>query len=89
MNPTAFKSIRARLGMTQASIAEAIGVTQGNVSFYEKGQTVPPAVGRLLVDLARSRGLLIDFNHLYGEADLPPELVAAAGQAAPQPTAQA
>lgn len=65
--------------MTQASIAEAIGVTQGNVSFYEKGQTVPPAVGRLLVDLARSRGLPIDFNHLYGGSDLPPELIATEG----------
>lgn len=73
--------------MTQASIAEAIGVTQGNVSFYEKGQTVPPSVGRLLVDLARSRGLQIDFNHLYGDVDMPAELIPAVP--AQQPTEQA
>lgn len=57
--------------MTQASIAEAIGVTQGNVSLYEKGQTVPPAVGKRLIEVARERGLLIDFNHVYGGAPLP------------------
>ncbi len=69
-----FKSIRERLSMTQAAVGEAIGVTQGNVSFYEKGQTIPPAVAAKLIDVARAKGLEITFDHVYGAAPLP-ELV--------------
>lgn len=66
-----FKPIRERLGMTQAAIGEALGVTQGNVSFYEKGQTVPPPVAAKLIELAQSKGLPLTFDHVYGAADLP------------------
>lgn len=66
-----FKSIRDRLGMTQATIGEALGCTQGNVSFYEKGQTVPPLVATRLIDEARKRGLALTFDHVYGAAELP------------------
>jgi putative transcriptional regulator len=69
-----FRSIRQRLGLSQAAIADALGVTQSNVSFYEneaRPQTVPPAVASKLIELARSRGLAIGFDHVYGAAALP------------------
>jgi putative transcriptional regulator len=67
----AFRSIRERLRVTQAVIAEAIGVTQGNVSFYERGQTVPPDIAGKLIAFAASRGLCITYDHVYGAAELP------------------
>jgi putative transcriptional regulator len=69
---TNFKAIRERLGMTQAAIGADLGVTQGNVSFYEKGQTVPPDVARLLIEVAGRRGLELTFDNIYGDAALPP-----------------
>ena len=65
----AFKTIRQRLGATQAAIAEAIGVTQGNVSFYEKGQTVPPQIAAKLIEHARSLGHTITFDDLYASTE--------------------
>ena len=65
MPMSTFKAIRERLKMTQAAIGEAIGVTQGNVSFYEKGQTVPPAVAAKLIELARTRGESLTFDEIY------------------------
>ncbi|MFC3107379.1 helix-turn-helix domain-containing protein [Undibacterium arcticum] len=61
-----FQIIRERLGVTQAAIADAIGVTQGNVSHYEKGQTVPPDVARRLIEYAEKLGHAITFNDVYG-----------------------
>jgi transcriptional regulator with XRE-family HTH domain len=70
----AFKSIRERLGMTQAEIGKALGMTQGNVFFYEsRGQEVKPSVATKLIELARERGLAISFDHVYGATELPPE----------------
>ncbi len=66
MNANAVKTIRTRIGVTQAALAEAIGVTQGNVSFYEKGQTIPPLVARKLIEFARAQGHDITFNDIYG-----------------------
>lgn len=63
MNPIA--NIRARLGVTQAAMADALGVTQGNVSNYERGQTIPPDVARLLIEYANSLGTRITFNDIY------------------------
>lgn len=67
----ALKNIRLRLGATQSEIAEALDVTQGNVSFYEKGQTIPPAQAEKLISFARSKGLPIGYDHVYGLAELP------------------
>ncbi|WP_099750444.1 helix-turn-helix domain-containing protein [Bordetella bronchiseptica] len=64
--------IRQRLGVTQAALAVGIGVTQGNVSHYERGQTIPPDVARRLIDFARSHGLSLTFDQIYA-----PELEAA------------
>lgn len=66
-----FASIRNRLGMTQAEIAECIGVTQGNVSHYEsRGQVVPPDIARRLICVSREHGHPITFNDVY---EMPPE----------------
>lgn len=66
-----FKTIRTRLGLTQAAIADELGVSQGNVSFYERGQTIPPTVAERLIAVSSARGLAISFDHVYGAADLP------------------
>jgi len=65
------KSIRERLGVTQQALADGIGCTQGNVHHYERGQSVPPAVGQLVINFAAARGLTINFDHIYGDAPLP------------------
>jgi len=62
-----FKSIRQRLKATQAQIAEALDVTQGNISFYEKGQTVPPATAKKLIEFARARGVSLSFDDVYAD----------------------
>lgn len=66
MSAEAFKTIRARLAVTQAAMAEAIGVTQANVSFYEKGQTIPPKVAGKLIEFAKSKGHVITYDDVYG-----------------------
>lgn len=63
-----FKSIRKRLQVTQAEIAEALGCSQSNVSFYEKGQTVPPPIAGKLIEFARSRGAELSFDDIYAAA---------------------
>lgn len=63
----AFATIRQRLDVTQKDLAEALGCTQGNVSFYEKGQIVPPPVAKRLIDFATSRGLELSFDTVYAE----------------------
>lgn len=57
--------IRSELGLSQAELAAGIGVTQGNVSHYEKGQTVPPDVAARLITFARTRGLNLTFDDVY------------------------
>lgn len=58
--------IRARLGVTQAAMAEGLGVTQGNVSNYERGQTMPPDVAARLIDYAKTLGFQLTYNDVYG-----------------------
>lgn len=67
----ALKAIRAKLGVTQAEVADALSVSQGNVSFYENGQNIPSDVARALIAFAKERGLLIGFDHVYGDLELP------------------
>lgn len=69
MNP--IRTIRRRLGLSQRQLAEALGRTQGNVAFYERGQTVPPAVAARLIEFARAQGLGVSYEHIYAGADLP------------------
>lgn len=65
-----FKSIRARLGVTQAALAAGMGCTQGNVSFYEKGQTILPDAAKRLIDYAATLGHSLSFNDIYGEGEI-------------------
>ncbi len=58
-------SIRARLGVTQEVLARALGVTQGNISHYERGQTVPPEVAAKLISFAQTKGLALTFDDIY------------------------
>lgn len=71
------KIIRTELGMTQQELAVVLEMSQGNVAFYERGQTVPPAVARRLISYARAHGCSIGYDDLYGD---PP-----AYEAAPKP----
>jgi putative transcriptional regulator len=65
------KAIRKLLGMSQAEIAEHLGCRQGNISFMERGQTVPPESARRLIELARSRGVELSYDHVYGARPVP------------------
>lgn len=60
------KTIRERLGLTQAALAEGMGCTQGNVGHYERGQTVPPDAARSLIAFAGTKGLEVSFDDIYG-----------------------
>lgn len=62
--------IRTRLAITQSVLAEAIGVSQANVSNYERGQTVPPEVARRLILFSSTRGVVLTFNDVYGPVEL-------------------
>ena len=65
------KLIREHLHVTQQALAEGLGCTQGNIGHYERGQTLPPDMAGKLIDYARGRGLLIGYDHVYGDAPLP------------------
>ncbi len=61
------REIRKLLGLTQAELAKKLGKSQSNITCYEtRDQMVPPEVARKLISVARSRGLIIDFNTVYG-----------------------
>ena len=62
-------SIRKRLEMTQAEIAAGMGCTQANVSFYERGQTVPPDAARRLIEFVKGKGIELTFNDVYAEPE--------------------
>jgi putative transcriptional regulator len=63
------KSIRDRLKVTQTELAAGIGRSQGNVAFYEKGQTVPPDVAKSLIVYAQGLGHTVTYDEIYGPAD--------------------
>jgi putative transcriptional regulator len=60
------KEIRERLGVTQQELAEGLNCTQGNVSFLEKGQTLLPDTAKLLIQYAKSKGVDLTFEDVYG-----------------------
>ena len=65
------KTIRARLGVTQQALGRGIGCTQANVGHYERGQMLPPDMARRLIDFSAQHGLVISYDHVYGDAALP------------------
>lgn len=61
-----FKRIRTTLGLSQNALAQLLGMTQGNVSFYELGrQAVPPDVAQRLIEVAKKRGHRLTFDDIY------------------------
>lgn len=78
MNP--IKSIRDRLGVTQAELAQVLGKTQGNVAFYERGQGMPPEVAKRLIVFASQRGVPLSYDDIYGAPDVPAPVAQAEGQ---------
>ena len=59
-------SIRKRLGMTQIDFSQAIDVSRGNVSHYERGmQEVPPKIARRVIEAAKLRGHALTFDDIY------------------------
>lgn len=81
MSAQSFKSIRVLLGLSQADLATVLGCTQGNVSFYERGQTVSPDVAKRLIDFALTKGFSLSYDHVYGAAALPAPAAEPATQA--------
>jgi len=63
------RHIRQTLGLSQDSLAEALGMTQGSVSQYELGSDIPPRVARRLIDVAAAKGLEISFDDVYNTSE--------------------
>ena len=58
--------IRTNFGLSQRALADALALSQGNVSHYERGrQEVPPDVARRLISFAESRGVALTFDDIY------------------------
>jgi putative transcriptional regulator len=82
------KAIRERLELTQTALGDGIGCTQGNIGHYERGQTLSSPMAKRLIDFAAERGLVLTFDHIYGDSPLP-ELIGATGAPTPEPEAKA
>lgn len=68
----AFRRIRTRLNLSQAELGRRLGMSQGNISNYEKEenpQTVLPEVAKALIALAKDLGHDITFNDIYAADD--------------------
>lgn len=64
------KAIREKLGLTQAELADALGCSQGSVSFYENGKPIPPDTAGRLIDAAAGHGLKLSYDEIYGRKSL-------------------
>lgn len=62
--PTRAAFARARAGLTQAQVAEAVGVNRKTISRIERGETRP----RLGLALRLADVLGVSFEELFGEA---------------------
>lgn len=66
MSTNNIKRVREQIGLSQAAFAAAIGVSQGNVSHYERQrQDVPPEVARRVIAAAHERGVHVTFDDIY------------------------
>jgi putative transcriptional regulator len=70
-NAAIFRAIRRRLGVSQATLADAMDCTAANIGFYERGQSLPPEKARRLIDFAISKGLRLTYEHVYDGVQLP------------------
>jgi putative transcriptional regulator len=62
---TTILAVRKSLGLTQSELAKRLGVTQGSVSFYENGQTIPPETAAKLIVMAKEAGHVVTFDDIY------------------------
>ncbi len=58
MTPTQFKKTRENLGLSQAALAERLGVTVHAVRKWEQGQRAIPTTAELKGNISFSRKLL-------------------------------
>lgn len=65
------KAIRKCLGITQEQMGRALGMSQGNVGYLERGQTFMPESAAKLIALAGRLGVKLTYDHIYGDAELP------------------
>ncbi|MDR6767707.1 DNA-binding XRE family transcriptional regulator [Acidovorax delafieldii] len=75
------KSIRERLGLSQAELGAVMGCVQGNITAYEredKPRPVPHWRAAKVIAFARSRDLVLSFDHFYSDTPLPERAVAEA-----------
>jgi putative transcriptional regulator len=63
--------IRSRLGVSQQVLATELGCSQANISYYERGQPMPPDTAKKLIAFARTKGLALSYDHVYGAAEVP------------------
>lgn len=66
------KAIRECLGVTQKQLGKALGMSQGNVGYLERGQTLMPEAAAKLIAFAGRLGVTLTYDHVYGDAELPP-----------------
>jgi len=64
---TRMKEFRARTNMTQAALAEAVGVRRETIVFLEKGKYNPSL--RLAWQVAQTLGTSVDELFIFGEED--------------------
>lgn len=65
------KLIRQHMGLTQAEMATALSTVQGNITTYENGRALPEKRAHLLIQFAETRGLVLTYDHIYGDLPLP------------------
>jgi transcriptional regulator with XRE-family HTH domain len=58
VTPDAFRAALRRLGLTQADLCRAFGVSERAVSYWTSERDTPEPVARLLWACERDRGLL-------------------------------
>lgn len=52
-------------------MARALGVSQGNISHYERGQAIPPSVAAKLISFAQTKGVTLTFDEIYASEMTP------------------
>lgn len=55
--------------MTQQTLADGIGCTQGNIGHYERGQTIPPERAIQIIKFAKKHGVKVSMDEIYGLND--------------------
>jgi len=67
MSTNNLKRLRNQLGLSQKTLATALGLSQGSVSNYEcQRQLLPPTVAQSVIALAAQHGLRISYDDIYG-----------------------